>query len=279
MPMMAELLSKRHGFKTTVLFAIDRKTGEINPDQTDNVPGLTETLPEADLLVLFLRWRNLPDDQMKAIVDYTMSGKPILAIRTATHPFKWREDEKSSYAQWGWNQGPSGGGYGREVLGETWVSHYGHHNVESTLALPAYQKGDHPILRGVEQVWDPGDVYGLKTAPEDFDPILLGVILKGMSPEDPPRTDRELVPVLWTREYTGDQGKTSKVITTTLGTGEGFQNEGIRRVVANSAFWLMDLDVPDKTNVEPMRTYEPLPSGFGGFRKGVFPKDLQYDLP
>lgn len=277
MPMMAEMLAKRHGFRTTVLFAIDKKTGEINPDQTDNVPGLPEVLPEADLMVLFLRWRNLPDDQTKAVIDHTEAGKPILAVRTATHPFKWRQGDETSYEKYGWDKGETGGGYGRAVLGETWVTHYGHHNHQSTLALPAYQKSGHPILNGCDQIWDPGDVYGIKTDPADFEPILLGVILQGMSPDDPPATDKELVPVLWTREYTGESGNTAKVVTTTLGTAEGFQNEGFRRAITNSAFWLLGLDVPEKADVEPMRTYEPLPSGFGGFRKGVYPKDLQRD--
>ena len=73
--MMAEILAKKHGFNTTVLFAIDKKTGAINPDQTDNIPGL-EHLRDADLMVLFIRWRNLPDKQTKEIIDYTMAGKP-----------------------------------------------------------------------------------------------------------------------------------------------------------------------------------------------------------
>src|SRR5215510_7371146 len=72
LPQLAKILAKRHGFKCTVLFAIDPKTGEINPDRTDNIPGL-EALRAADLLVLFTRLRNLPDTQMKEIVDYVES--------------------------------------------------------------------------------------------------------------------------------------------------------------------------------------------------------------
>ena len=274
-PMMARLMAEKHGFETTVVFAINRETGEIDPEQTDNVPGVVDALPTADLMVQFLRWRNLPDEQTKAIVDYTNSGKPILNVRTGTHPFKWREGDQTSYAELGWNQGPSGGGWGREVAGETWVSHYGKHNEQSTLGLPAYQQGDHPILSGCEQIWDPGDVYGIKTAPADFEPILLGVVLDGMEPTDRPAVGKELVPVVWTREYEGETGNTSRVITTTLGTAEGFENEGFRRMIANSMFWLLGLDVPEKADVEPVTPYEPLPSGFSGHRKGVFPKDLQ----
>ncbi|MHC4265995.1 MAG: hypothetical protein ACYSUK_08690, partial [Planctomycetota bacterium] len=82
MPQMAKILAKHHGFKCTVLFAIDKETGEINPDVLDNIPGL-EALEKADLMILFTRMRELPDEQMKYIIDYTNSGKPIIGIRTA----------------------------------------------------------------------------------------------------------------------------------------------------------------------------------------------------
>ena len=86
MPQLARILAERHGFKCTVLFAINKQTGEIDPQTLDNIPGL-EALKSADLMVLFTRWRELPDEQMKFIIDYTNSGKPIVGLRTATHAF------------------------------------------------------------------------------------------------------------------------------------------------------------------------------------------------
>src|SRR3954470_11944320 len=74
-PQLGRILSKRHGFKCTVLFAIDKKTGEINPN-VSNIPGL-EALGSADLMIVFLRFRPLPDEQMKHIVDYVEAGKPV----------------------------------------------------------------------------------------------------------------------------------------------------------------------------------------------------------
>src|SRR5262245_28331693 len=61
MPLMARILSQHHGFKCTVLFAIDPRDGTIDPTVKDNIPGL-ETLATADLMVVFFRWRELPDD-------------------------------------------------------------------------------------------------------------------------------------------------------------------------------------------------------------------------
>src|SRR5947209_14524726 len=84
LPQLAKILATRHGFKCTVLFAIDSKDETINPNKNNNIPGL-EALDKADLMVIFTRFRNLPDEQMKHIVDYVEAGKPIVGLRTATH--------------------------------------------------------------------------------------------------------------------------------------------------------------------------------------------------
>src|SRR5205085_8764869 len=80
LPQLGKILAKQHGFKCTVLFAIDPKDGTINPNVLNNIPGL-EALKTADLMVLFTRMRDLPDPQMKYIVDYVESGRPIVALR------------------------------------------------------------------------------------------------------------------------------------------------------------------------------------------------------
>ena len=113
MPVMARILS-RQGFKCTVLFAIDPADGTINPQIKDNIPGL-EALESADLLVAFMRWRELPDEQMKRIIDYTESGRPILGIRNATHPFKYAKRKDSAYAKYDSAGKDPQGGWGRLV--------------------------------------------------------------------------------------------------------------------------------------------------------------------
>src|SRR5689334_13297618 len=77
MPMLAKLLAKEHGFTCTVLFAINKQTGEIDPSTLDNIPGL-EKLDHADLMVLFMRFRNLPAEQFQHILDFANSGKPMI---------------------------------------------------------------------------------------------------------------------------------------------------------------------------------------------------------
>src|SRR3974377_2105587 len=86
LPQLGKILATHHGFKCTVLFAIDPKTGTINPNKNNNIPGL-ESLATADLMSLATRFRNLPDEQMEHIAKYVDSGKPIIGMRTATHAF------------------------------------------------------------------------------------------------------------------------------------------------------------------------------------------------
>src|SRR4051812_7452962 len=59
LPMLAKLLAEHHGFKTTVCFAVDPATGEINPNFSKNIPGL-EALDSADLMIIQTRFRALP---------------------------------------------------------------------------------------------------------------------------------------------------------------------------------------------------------------------------
>ena len=83
MPMLAKILAERHGFKCTVLFALNPQDGTIDPNNQTNIVGL-KSLETADMMVILTRFREPPDDQMKYVVDFVNSGKPILGLRTAT---------------------------------------------------------------------------------------------------------------------------------------------------------------------------------------------------
>src|SRR5262249_22636662 len=63
LPMLAQILSRRHGFHCTVLFSQD-EDGTIDPNNSSNVPGM-ELLDRADLVILQFRFRELPDTDMK----------------------------------------------------------------------------------------------------------------------------------------------------------------------------------------------------------------------
>src|SRR5262245_15622713 len=63
---LGKILAAHHGFKCTVLFPVDPATGIINPYNLGNIPGLG-ALKNADLMVIFIRFRNLPEEQMQQI--------------------------------------------------------------------------------------------------------------------------------------------------------------------------------------------------------------------
>ena len=148
MPQLAKILAIHHGFKCTVLFAIDPKDGTIKPDHQTNIPG-THLLNDADMMVLFTRFRHLPDEQMKPIVDFANSGKPMMGLRTATHAFNYKNQD-SQYAKYHWRSKDPAGGFGQLVFGDTWVSHHGDHKKESTRGVINDEHADHPIVQGCE---------------------------------------------------------------------------------------------------------------------------------
>jgi hypothetical protein len=281
MPLMARILSRHHGFTCTVLFAIDPKDGTIDPKVKDNIPGL-EALAGADLMVIFIRWRELPDDQMKRIMDYTNSGKPILGIRNATHPFQFRDRRDSRYAAYDWQSKDPPGGWGRMVLGETWVTHYGKNLVESTRCDAAEGAADHSIFKGVPRsFWLPDDVYGISTLEGDSRPLLLGQPLVGWKPEDAPHPDKKPIPIAWTKSFTGAGGKPARVFTTTMGHGDVFKIEAFRRLIANACYWCLGMEdrIEPGRSVEMIGAYDPGRAGAGGLRTGIKPSDPSLRAP
>lgn len=278
LPQLAKILQK-HGFRCTVLFAIDPKTGEIDPNVRNNIPGLA-ALDTADLMILFTRMRDLPDDQMAHIDRYTQSGKPIIGMRTATHAFELGKD--SQYARYGWKSDAWDGGFGRQALGETWINHHGQHGKQSTRGIVAPGAGNHPILLGIVDgaIWGPTDVYGVRLPlPGDSQPLVLGQVLEGMSPTDKPvvgKQNEPMMPVAWTKTYKTDGGQSARVFATTMGASQDLQSEGLRRLLVNAAYWAVGLEdriTPD-LDVAIVGGYEPRPFRFGGAAKGVKPADL-----
>jgi hypothetical protein len=278
LPQLAKILAKHHGFKCTVLFAIG-KDGTIDPNTRDNIPGL-EALRSADLMVLFTRFRDLPDDQMKEVVDYVESGRPVIGMRTATHAFDIKPSK--TYAKYSWNSKAWDGGFGRQVLGETWISHHGQHGKQSTRGVIAKGAESHPVVRGIKDgdIFCPTDVYGVRLPlPGDSEPLVLGQVLEGMKPDDKPVAgpqNNPMLPVAWVKTYTGSRGKAARVFATTMGASQDLESEGLRRLLVNACYWAVGLEdkIPEKADVAIVGEYQPHPFKFGGFAKGVKPADF-----
>lgn len=274
MPQLAKILAVHHGFKCTVLFAINKDTGEIDPKTLDNIPGL-EALKTADMMVMFLRFRELPDAQMKYIIDYTNSGKPIMGLRTSTHAFNYKKRKDSPYAKYSFNNKEFDGGYGRQVFGETWAGHYGRHQRESTRGWVVQGMGNEIIAKGVKDIWGESDVYGLTTLPDNCRTIVMGQVLVGMDPDDKPNMDKKVVPVAWTRTYTGETGNVARVFNTTMGHSFDLLNEDFRRLLVNACYWGMEMEdkIPDKSKVDLVGKYKPNKIGMGKHQTGLKPAD------
>ncbi|MEZ6065488.1 MAG: ThuA domain-containing protein [Planctomycetaceae bacterium] len=280
LPQLGRILAKHHGFKCTVLFSIDAATGEINPNNTGNIPGL-EAVDTADLVIMLLRFRDLPNDQMRHIVDYVESGKPIIGLRTATHAFNIGRGD-AEFKRYSWNNREWDGGFGRQVLGETWISHHGHHKAEATRGIIVPEQQNHPILKGIEDgsIFGPTDVYGVKLPlPGDSLPLVLGQVVKGMQPEDPPvegPKNDPMMPVAWTKSYTGTAGKAARVFTTTMGSSTDLENAPLRRLLVNAAYWCLQMEeqIDPNSSVEIVGEFKATPYGFNGFQKGVKPSEL-----
>ena len=278
LPMLAKILAVRHGFTCTVLFAIDPQDGTINPVNVSNIPGL-EKLREADMMVMFTRFRELPDEQMKHIVEFTESGKPILGLRTATHAFNYSKNPQSPYARYSFQSREPAGGWGRCVLGETWINHHGNHGKESTRGVIHPDAKDHPVLRGVEDIWGPTDVYTVTKLPEDAQVLVLGQVLEGMEPTDKPvegAKNNPMMPLVWTRHFTGPTGNTARVVCTTMGASVDLASEGLRRLLVNACYWGLGLEdqIPAASDARYVGSYEPTYFGFGKHKPGVKPTDL-----
>jgi len=272
LPMLAKILSERHGFDTTVLFSVE-DDGHINANKGESLSH-PEALDSADAIVMLLRFRHWPDEAMAHFDKAYLRGVPIVALRTSTHAFSY--DKNSKFAKYGWGfGGPDWAkGFGRQVLGETWVSHWGKHKSEATKGIIEPGAKDDPVLRGVTDIFGLTDVY--EAEPKDDSKILVrGQVLQGMKPDAAPadykkaRFDKveqgvnsPMMPVVWTREVKNEDGKVNKVLTTTMGAAVDLENEDLRRMVINGVFWGLGLDVPAKADVTFVDEYRPSFYGF-----------------
>ena len=279
LPALARILAKHYGFRCSVFFTTDPKTGEIKPGSS-HIAGL-DALKSADLMVVFLRFQDFPDEEMKHVVDYLQRGGPVVGLRTSTHAFQIRRKD-AKYAKYTTNGTPEfKGGFGRQILGETWVGHYGRNHKQSSRLLLQPEAKEHPVLRGVKDVWV--QCGGYKAYPIEGSTVLAkGQILDGMRPDAPAAEDKEVLPVAWVREYTADSGKKGRVFTTTHGASEDLLNEGFRRMLVNACLWAQGMAKSIETDAEVgfVGPYQPTTFRFGGYAKGVKPSDLAgWDSP
>ncbi len=269
LPELARILAKHQGFKCTVLFTVDSKSGEIVPGNS-NSPGM-EALDTADLAVVFLRFQNFPAEQMKHFTAYLERGGPIVGLRTATHAFKIPATGEFKKYSWDYKGEDYLSGFGHQVLGQSWIGHYGSNHQQSTRINIVPEKASHPILRGVKDVWVQAGGYVGK--PTDGEILTLAQPLNGMTPDSPADTTKPPMPSEWTRTYKADAGKTGRVFTSLYGASEDFLNEGYRRMLVNACLWAVGLEnaIKPDLNVALVGPYQPNTFGNNRYAAGVKP--------
>ena len=188
LPALARIMARHYGFKCSVFFTTNPDTGFIEPGSS-NIAGL-EALKTADLLVVFLRFQDFPDAEMQHIVDYLDRGGPVVGFRTATHAFQIKRPD-AKFVKYTWKgAGDYPGGFGRQVLGETWVSHYGRNHSQSSRLLLAARRGrpSDPARRQGRVGRSPAATRPIPSRAATI--LAIGQILDGMTPDSPPAADK-----------------------------------------------------------------------------------------
>ncbi len=270
LPALARILAKHHGFKCTVLFNIDPATGEIVAGNS-NMPGM-EALDTADLAVVFLRFQAFPQEQMKHLDAYLNRGGPVIGLRTATHAFKMKASDPFPKYSFDYKGADYELGFGHQVLGQTWVGHYGKNHSQSTRITIIDGKQSNPILRGVKDVWVQAGGYVGK--PVDGEILTMAQPLNGMTPDSPVDATKPPMPSEWTRTYKSASGKTGRVFTTLYGTPEDITNDGYRRLLVNGCFWALGLEnaIKPDLNIAFVGPFKPNTFGNQTHARGIKPE-------
>ncbi len=176
----------------------------------EELPGL-EALEQCDVALFFTRRLTIAGEQLERVKKYCLAGRPIVAVRTASHGFQnWLEFDKL-------------------VLGGNYHGHFG--NGPTMEARVNADASAHPLLEGVSTIRSRASLY--KTGPLAEDCKLL---MSGSTPES-----EGSQPVTWTRVHKGAQ-----VFYTSLGAQEDFENATFLRMLANALFWAAEREVERK---------------------------------
>lgn len=280
-PAIARILAKRYGFKCTVLFG-QTKEGLIKPGSS-NIPGI-DAIDDADMVFLFLRFLK-PDDQwMAKFESYIDRGGPLLGLRTTTHAFNGISGKYAKYNYKGTKDYV--GGFGRQVLGETWnpslgAGHYGSNHKYATAmhVVPAQTK--HPIMRGITKMHAMAGAYSAVPMP-DSTILATNQVLTSMKVGAKPLPNKEPQPAAWVRTYKSKSGKEARVFCSTQGASEDILDEGVRRMVVNATLWCMGMEdeIKADADVSFVGPYNPTTFSFRPSITDAKPADIKgWDSP
>lgn len=257
LPMLAKILSQKHGFRCTVVFSMGPDGADyIDANNQQGLRGL-QALESADLLIIATRFRQPDPEQARHLTAFLNAGKPVIGLRTATHAFRGAQTFGGSLSY---------DEFGLKVLGEQWVSHHGRHKVEGARGVIETAQTAHPILRGVRDVFAASDVYGVIHLTESDTILMRGAVTASLDPASANVEDdrnRPLQPLAWVRQYRSPDGRQQgQAFCTTAGAAVDLVSEDLRRMIVNAALFLTGMQVPERADVGFVDPYYPSFYGF-----------------
>ena len=207
------------------MLASDFRLQYVFADEADGnrFPGI-DVVNEADVVVLSVRRRGLPKQQLAVLRAYLSAGKPLVALRTSSHAFAPHSIAVGEDVDV-WPE------FDGEILGG---NYQGHHNNKlatdpQTFVRVAHDT-QHPILKAVRTDEFPVSSWLYKTSPlaHTAVPILMGRV-EGREPHEP---------VAWINETANG----SRVFYTSLGHPGDFRLPAFQRLLANAVYWAAEVD-------------------------------------
>jgi type 1 glutamine amidotransferase len=228
-PEFGQRLENKYGFHCEYLTS---STDDKDPNRFF-IPRM-ERVKKADLVVVFARRRALPSEQMQILKDYLDSGKPLIGIRTASHAFDAnfvvpKEGGAPVVANVKLPEGlEQWKAFDQEVFGCSYHGHYETGIVTIVTVNP--EKKGHPILTGVPETFDsPSWLYLIAPLAPTAEALMMGKI-----------PGKEAEAVVLTNTYK----RGSRIVYTSLGHWDDFKTSAFQRILINSVFWTMKLEVP-----------------------------------
>jgi type 1 glutamine amidotransferase len=152
-----------------------------------------------------------------------MDGKALIGIRTASHAFTLRDEDKEELAKHPerseWVE------FDREVLGGNYQGHHGTGPHTTIAPLPGV--ADNPIIKGMGIWFSRASLYKTSPVAADAEVLLLGGISGHLLTE----------PLAWTRIY--GPGR-ARVFYTSLGSESDFAESQFRRMLVNAVQWALE---------------------------------------
>lgn len=207
-------------FRVTIAYASDT--------QRNQIMAIDDVL-SADVLLISVRRRTLPIQDLELIRQFVKRGRPMIGIRTASHAFSLRSGQPEP----GSGQWPE---FDQQVWGGNYAGHFGN-ELRYGIAISKHEK-PHAIVAELGD-WSGfqagGSLY--KTAPlaPGTTELLVGAI-----------TEKSPHPVAWT--YVRADGGRS--FYTSLGHVDDFRQLQFQSLLARGIHWACGISLPETSAIE-----------------------------